>query len=169
VAADEHLGRGYARTGQAATAEVPDSHIRVNLISTVTNAGAVRFMTYYGTMTAALFLVFLNRLVQGASRKVFLIVDRLKAHEADEVQVWLAAHQDRIEVFYLPRRAPELNADEYLNNDLKGSINAEGLPHDKGELRASVQAFMHKLARLPEQVMNYFQHPCTQYAAAMEV
>ena len=169
VAADEHAGSGYARVGQTATVEVPDRHIRVNLVSTVTNQGAVRFMTYHGAMTAALFLVFLGRLLRGASRKIFLIVDRLKAHEADEVKAWVAARQDRIELFYLPRRAPELNVDEYLNNDLKGSVNAEGLPRDKGELRARVQAFMHKLARLPEQVVNYFQHPCTQYAAAMNV
>jgi hypothetical protein len=25
-------------------------------------------------------------------------------------------------VFYLPRRSPELNPDEYLNNDLKGQV-----------------------------------------------
>ena len=169
VAADEHPGRGYARAGQAVTAEVPDRHVRVNLISTVTNQGAVRFMTYYGAMTAALFLVFLGQLLRGAPRKIFLIVDRLKAHEAAEVEAWVAAHREQIELFYMPRRAPELNADEYLNNDLKGTVNAEGLPHDKGELRTSVQAFMRKLARLPEHVMNYFQHPCVQYAAAMEV
>lgn len=169
VAADEHWGSGYARAGQAATVAVPDSHLRVNLISTVTNAGAVRFLTYRGTMTAALFLVFLGRLLRGASRKIFLIVDRLKAHEAEEVKAWVAARQERIELFYLPRRAPELNAGEYLNNDLKGSVNAEGRPHDQGELHASVQAFMHRLAQLPQHVMNYFQHPCMQYAAAMEV
>ena len=40
--------------------------------------------------------------------------------------------RDRIELFWLPKYAPELNADEYLNNDLKGSINAEGLPGNRG-------------------------------------
>ncbi len=169
VAADEHPGTGYARTGTAAVAEVPDRHVRVNMISTVTNQGAVRFMTYYGTMTAAVFLTFLARLLRLARRKVFLIVDRLPAHEAEEVQEWVAVRRDRIEVFYLPRRAPELNADEYLNNDLKGSVNAEGLPHSRGELRGRIQAFMHRLIHLPDHVMNYFQHPQTQYAAALEV
>jgi transposase len=167
VAADEHPGCGYARVGQAATAEVPDSHIRVNLISTVTNEGTVRFMTYRSTMTAALFIVFLGRLLRGTERKVFLIVDRLKAHEATEVKTWVAAHRDRIELFYLPRRAPELNADEYLNNDLKGSVNAEGLPHSAGELQERMETFLHKLRMLPERIMNYFQHPSTQYAAAI--
>jgi transposase len=169
VAADEHLGRGYARVGQAATAEVPDRHIRVNMISTVTNEGAVRFMTYRGTMTAALFLVFLSRLPQGTERKIFLIVDRLKAHEAEEVKAWVAEHRDRIELFYLPRRAPELNPDEYLNNDLKGAVNEEGLSPTTGTLQARVEAFMNKLRELPERIKSYFQHPRTQYAAAIEV
>ena len=59
---------------------------------------------------------------------MFLIVDRLPAHEAKAVPDWVAGHRDRIELFWLPKYAPELNADEYLNNDLKGAINAEGLP-----------------------------------------
>jgi transposase len=169
VAADEHPGTGYARAGQAAVVEVPDRHIRVNMISAVTNAGAVQFMTYRDTMTAALFITFLGQLLRGAKRKVFLIVDRLTAHEAEEVTEWVAARRDQIELFYLPRRAPELNPDEYLNNDVKGSVNAAGLPHSKGELQARLEALLHKLAQLPDRVKNYFQHPCTQYAAAMDV
>jgi transposase len=165
VAADEHPGYGYAREGRPAQAEVPDCHIRVNMISTITNEGAVHFMTYQETMTAALFIVFLSRLIRGASRKIFLIVDRLRAHEAAAVKAWLAEHQDEIEVFPLPRYAPERNGDEYLNNDLKGSVNAAGLPHDKEELSAHISAFMEKLMQLPERVRNYFQHPCMQYAA----
>ena len=66
-------------------AEVPDSHIRVNMSSAITNEGAVHFMTYKETMTAALFITFLSRLIGGASRKIFLIVDRLRAHDAAAV------------------------------------------------------------------------------------
>jgi transposase len=166
VAADEHPGYGYAREGQPAVAEIPDSHIRVNMISTITNAGGVHFMTYQKTMTAALFIVFLTRLIQEVGRKVFLITDRLPAHVAAETESWLATHREQIEVFWLPRYAPEYNGDEYLNNDLKGEVNAAGLPHNKGELTSHVYAFMQKLIQLPERVRNYFQHPCMQYAAA---
>src|SRR5205823_6105457 len=63
VAADEYPGLGYARKGQPATKEVPNSHIRVNLISTITNAGAVEFMTYKDSMDAALFIAFLEALL----------------------------------------------------------------------------------------------------------
>jgi transposase len=169
AAADEHPGCGYARRGAAATVEVPDCHLRMNLISTITNAGKVRFMTYAGTMTAALFITFLTRLLRGTTKKILLIVDSLPAHVAADVEAWVDARPEQIELFFLPGYAPERNADEYLNHDLKGQVNAAGLPHDKPELRSRIQQFMRKLLHWPEHVMSYFQHPDVQYAAAMEL
>lgn len=169
VAADEHPGQGYAPKGEPATVNVPDPHIRANQISTITNGGKVRFMTYLGTMNAALFLVFLRRLLWSTTGKVFLIVDRLSAHKTPEVEEWLGRHRERLEVFYLPRSTPELNPDEYLNNDLKGKVNAAGLPHSKQEVRSRIQLFMRELLHLPQRVMSYFQHPSVQYAAALNV
>jgi transposase len=165
VAADEHPARGYSPEGQPAVMEVPPTHIRMNQISAISNEGKVRFMTYAKAMNAALFIVFLGRLLRSTSGKIFLILDHLKAHETKEVEDWVAAHRERLELFWLPTRAPELNADEYLNHDLKQCVNAECLPNDKGEVRSRIQRFMHKLLHLPEHVRNYFKHPCIQYAA----
>jgi len=167
VAADQQPARGYAPRGEPATQDVPDPHIRASQISTITNRGEVRFMTYTRTMNAALFIVFLERLLRSTVSKVFLIVDRLPAHMTPAVQAWVAAHRDRLEVFYLPRCAPELNPDEYLNNDLKGQVHTAGLPHNQAEVRSHIQGFMRRLLHLPERVMSYFQHPSVQYAAAM--
>jgi transposase len=165
VAADEYPRRGYARKGKRATKEVPDRHIRVNMIAAISNEGAVRFMTYKQTMDAALFIVFLSRLLRTTTRKVFLIVDRLKAHDAAVVDEWVKRHKDRIELFYLPCYSPELNPDEYLNNDLKGNLNEEGLPHSKQELRSRLQHWMRVLFHWPARVASYFLHPCVLYAA----
>jgi transposase len=169
VAADQHPGYGYARAGERATMEVPQPHIRVNQISAISNEGAVRFMTYKGALDAAVFLTFLARLVAGAPRKVLLIVDRLQAHKTPEVEAWVAARRDRIDVFYLPGYSPELNPVEYLNNDMKGSVNEAGLPPDRGTLRGRLQGFMRRLLHLPEHVISYFLHPWTQYAAPVEL
>jgi transposase len=166
VGADEHPAYGYAPEGEPVTMAVPDPHIRMNQISTITNEGRVRFMTYARTMNAALFLVFLGRLLRSTTGKLFVIVDRLRAHETPEVVAWVAAHRDRLELFYLPTYAPELNATEYLNNDLKGQVNAAGLPDNKGALRSRMQGFMNKLRWLPQHVRNYFKHPCMLYAMA---
>jgi hypothetical protein len=164
VAADEHPGRGHARQGQAATVEVPDRHIRMNRISTITNTGRVHFMTYRGAMNAALLVVSLGRLRRGTTGKVFLIVDRLRAPMTPAVVDWVAAHRERLELFYLPRDAPERNPDEYLNHDLKGQVNAAGLPDSKEDLRPRIQGLMRKLLHLPQHVRNYFKHPYVLYA-----
>jgi transposase len=165
TAADEHPRYGYARKGERATMEVPKSHIRVNSVSTITNTGEIHFMTYSGSMDAARFIGFLEQLLLEASKKVFLITDRLSGHDCEAVRDWESQHLDRIVLFFLPRRAPELNPVEYLNNDLKGNVHAEGLPHSQPELRSRVQAFLDKVLHLPQRVMSYFQHPCVQYAA----
>jgi transposase len=167
VAADEHPRCGYARQGQAATVEVPDSHLRVNVISTVSNAGEVHFLTYTGTMNAARFIGFLGQLLRETAGKIHLITDRLSAHDCAAVAEWVSARLDRIEVHFLPRRSPELNPDEYLNNDLKGNVHAAGLPSNKTELGAQIQAFLDKLLQVPEHVRSYFRHPCVQYAAGV--
>ena len=165
ASADEHPRLGYAREGDPATMEVPGPHIRINQVSAISVEGAVRFMTYKGSMDGALFTVFLGRLIRTSARKVFLIVDRLRAHEKATVLDWVAAHEDRIELFAMPPYTPEYNPDEYLNNDLKGNVNEAGLPENKEDLRSRVQRFMRRLYYAPEHVMSYFQHPCVQYAA----
>ena len=169
VAADHHPGTGYSPKGQPATMEVPGPHIRMNQISTITNNGSVRFMTYKGSMNDALFLVFLGRLLRSTTKKILLITDRLKAHEDDMVQEWVEARHDRIQLFYLPRYSPEMNPVEYLNNDMKATVNAEGLPDNKDTLRSRMQSFMRKLSHLPGHVISYFLHPSVQYACAVEL
>jgi transposase len=169
VEADQHPGYGYAREGERATMEVPKPHVRVNQIAAISNKGDVRFMSYEGKLNAAVFLVFLSKLIEGVSRKILLITDRLQAHKTPEVNAWVEAHKDRIEVFYLPTYSPELNPVEYLNNDMKGEVNKANLPDDRPTLLSRITAFMNKLVLLPEHVANFFLHPKVQYAAAIEL
>lgn len=161
-----HAGRGYAPKGETPTLMLPGSRFSVNMISTVTNQGKVRFMIYEGRMDASLFVTFLERLVRDAPKKVFLIVDNLRVHEAAVVQEWLRGKEDQIELFLLPKYAPELNPDEYLNCDVKGNIHEEGLPDSREELRSRLHRFMRRLSRLPQRVASYFRHPAIQYAGA---
>lgn len=169
VDADHHPGRGYARAGERATMEVPKPHIRVNQITAISNEGAVRFMTYKGALNAAVFRVFLSKLLEGATRKILLIADRLQAHKTPEVAAWVEAHKDKIEVFYLPSYAPEMNPVEYLNNDMKGAVNKAGLPDDRGTLHTRIVTFMENLASVPKHVISYFLHPWVRYAAPVEL
>ena len=79
-------------------------------------------MVIDGAVNAPTLIRFLQRLVRGARRKVFLILDRLKAHRARLTQDWLAEHRAEIEVSYLPSYSPELNPDEGVRADLKQAV-----------------------------------------------
>ena len=62
----------------------------------------------------------MERLLLGeTTRKIFLIVDRLKAHEAKKVEAWVRTIRSGIEIFF-EDTARRRNPDEYLNNDMKG-------------------------------------------------
>jgi len=71
-------------------------------------------------MTSDMLITFMKRLIKDAERKVYLILDNLKAHRSRKVTEWIESNREKIEVFYLPSYSPELNPDEYLNGDLKG-------------------------------------------------
>jgi transposase len=159
--------RGYAPPNEPPEEVVSGQRFRVNMVSTITNEGKLRFMLYDSTMTGALFVVFLSRLVAGATRKIILIVDRLSVHAAEEVQVWLYDHQDQLEIVPLPRYAPERNADEYLNNDVKETVQADGPAATPEELTGKLRSLMHRLGKLPEHIQAYFKHPKVAYAAAI--
>ncbi|MDL4775208.1 transposase [Actinomadura xylanilytica] len=65
---------------------------------------------------------FLARLVWHFDRKVHLIGDRHSVHHSKAVRAWLADHKGEIELHFLPSYSPELNPDELVNAELKGSL-----------------------------------------------
>lgn len=162
---NDYRARGFAPKGQAPVVRVNATKSRINMISSVTNLGKVRFMLYQETMTAQVLIKFMSRLTKDTGRKVFLILDNLKVHHSQMVKDWLEENKDQIEVFYLPSYSPELNPDEYLNGDLKQNIRS-GLPaRSEKDLVRKTRSFMRKLQNRPEHVRNYFKHPKIAYAA----
>ena len=105
--ADDVRGRCYAPRGRTPVVRVCQTRIKLSLITAVTNKGELRWMIVDGAVNAPTFLRFLERLIRDARGKVFLIVDRLKAHRARLVRDWLEAHRSEIEVHYLPSYSPE--------------------------------------------------------------
>jgi transposase len=166
IGIDEFRGRGYARPGHPPPHDVTGSHTRVNGISAISNRGEAHFMTFTGTLDAAVLIAFLALLLQETDTKVFVVLDNLQVHGSAEVATWVAAHADRIELVPMPKYSPERQPVEYLNNDAKGAVNAHGMPSNQAELHSNLIEFLHKLAYWPERVMSYFRHPAVQYAAA---
>jgi transposase len=162
---DAYNARGFSPQGKAPVVRLNAKKTKINMISAVTNRGTVRFMLYQETMTAKVLITFMSRLVKDTDRKVFLILDNLRVHHGKKVTEWLKTNRKKIEVFYLPPYAPELNPDEYLNGDLKCRVRS-GLPaRSHNELTRKTRSFMKTLQKRPHHVKSYFKHPKVSYAA----
>ncbi len=163
---DSYHGRSYAPRGETPAIRIHPRCKRVNLISTVTNQGKVRFMVYDDKMNSQTLIKFMRRLIKDSDKKIFLILDNLKVHHSHLVKDWLKKHQEQIEVFHLPAYSPELNPDEYLNCDLKVGVHSGVPARTKEQLKKKAISHLRKLQKLPERIKNYFKHPKITYAGA---
>jgi transposase len=158
---------GYAPKGVRAVARISGKRITQNMISAIANSGQMHFSLFEGKFTAKTFIEFLDRLVRSyPDRKLFLICDNHSTHHAKIVTRWVAKHAERLELHFLPAYSPELNPDEYLNQDLKRHMRElYPRPDDKPTLKATIRAFLHRRQRQPHIVSNYFKAPHVTYAA----
>ena len=163
--ADDVRGRSDAPRGQTPVVRPNQRRIRLGLISAVSNRGELRWMVLDGAIKAPVLIRFLQRLIQDARRKVFLILDRLPVHRAAPVRDWLAKHRGEIEVSYLPSYSPELNPDEGLNADLKQAVTRKAPMRSKQHLKQATISHMRRLAKSPARVRSYFHQKPVRYAA----
>ena len=163
---DHHYGRGYSPRGKTPELRLSAKRVGINMISSISNQGKVRFMVYRQSMNAQVLIKFLRRLIKSnKGRKIILILDNLRVHHAYKVKDWLEGKEKQIEIFFLPSYSPELNPDEYLNNDLKQGVHSKTLFRDVNSLKNGVISHMRMLQKKPQRVRNYFKHPNIGYAA----
>ncbi|MBT4875155.1 MAG: IS630 family transposase [Desulfobacula sp.] len=162
---DSYHGRSYAPRWETPAIKIHPRCQRVNLISTVTNQGKVRFMIYKDKMNSQTLIQFMKRLIKDSDQKIFLILDNLRVHHSHLVRDWLKDHKTEIEVFFLPSYSPELNPDEYLNCDLKIGVHSKVPARTKEQLAKKTLSHLRKLQKMPGRVKNYFKHPKISYAA----
>jgi len=162
---DHQTGTSYSPKGQTPVIPGTGQRFRCNMISTVTNRGTLAFMVFTERFTASVMRRFLQRLIRHAGRKVFLIMDGHPVHKSQKVKQFVAANAAGIEMFLLPPYSPELNPDEFLNNDVKANALGRRRPGDRTEMIADVRGYLHRRQRQPELVKRYFHAESVSYAA----
>lgn len=158
-------GRSFAPKGRTPLRTMLARRRSVSVLSTISNAGTLRFMVLKKSVDAPTLIRFFTRLCRDAGKKVFVILDNLNVHRAREVRAWVVAHADVIALFHLPSYSPELNPDEYLNGDLKLSVAKRAPARDRESLLRTATSRLRSLQRRPDRVKHFFQHPRVRYAA----
>lgn len=163
---DDQVGRTYAPKGQTPIVKKTGNRFRINMISAISNRGDLKFMIINGTFNWIVFIDFLGRMLKGETNKIFLIIDCHPVHKSKKVTQWVASRSHRIELFFLPPYSPELNPDEYLNQDIKTNTVRSKPPRDKNELTSTVTDFVVNKKKSKKAVKQYFQNEFIKYAAA---
>ena len=164
---DHAAGRSFAPRGRTPVIPRSGNRFGCNMISAITNRGTLYFSVFRGHFTARVFIDFLKRLVRQVGRLLYLIVDGHPVHRSAAVRHWLARNPQRIRLFRLPPYSPELNPDEYLNQDVKSNAVGRQRPRDVHDMIDTVRGYLRGTQRQPQLVARYFHAQPVRYAAAM--
>jgi transposase len=162
---DHAPGTGYAPKGRPPVVRVSGKPHRVNAISTLTNAGVLRFSVFAGRFTAPVLIAFLGRLLRSTTGVVFLVLDGHPVHRSRKVRAWVAERADRLRLFFLPPYCPELNPTEYLNNAVKGTVPRVKRARTREELADQVRAYLRVVQKRPHLAERFFEAEPVTYAA----
>ena len=166
VRSEHHAGTTWSPRGVTPVVENTGARFGFNLISAISPRGRLRFMVVEGKINAGVFSEFLERLLHGADRPIFLIVDGHPSHKARKVTDWIERLGGRLRLFLLPGYSPELNPDELVWNGLKNQALGKLVHTTKASMKKAAKAYLRGLQRSPQRIRAFFRKPSTIYAAA---
>ena len=161
---DHNVGRTYGVKGKTPVVKRTGNRFSCNMISSITNLGKLRFMIFQENFTEDVFLEFLKRLVRQCDRNVFLIVDNHRAHKSKKVKEWLRTNKEHIRLYYLPSYCPELNPDEFLNNDVKSYMGKQRV-HTRTQMVNNLNKHLKMRQKQPNVIQNFVRGCDSRYTA----
>jgi transposase len=166
IRSDHHAGRTWGKKGETPILETTGARHAMSLISAITSRGHMRFMIVEkGGVNADVFIEFLKRLIAGAKRVIFLIVDRGPAHVAKKTRAFVESLNGSLRLFYLPPYSPDRNPDELVWKHLKADTVGRMAVTSKEDFRIKVRSSMRQLQNDPAKIRAFYQKPTLQYAA----
>ena len=166
IRSDHHAGRTWGKKGETPIVMATGARHGMSLISAITSKGHMRFMIKEtGGVNADVFIEFLKRLLIGAKRRIFLIVDRGPAHRAKKTKAFVGTLGGKLQLFYLPPYSPDRNPDELVWKHLKADTVGRMVVTCKADFKNKVVSSMRSLQRNPRKICSFFQKPSLQYAA----
>jgi len=165
--ASTKMARLYGRSpyGQRCVAALPHGHWKTTtFVGALRATGMTAPMVLDGPMDGSAFEAYVTQVLVPTLRPGDIVVmDNLSSHKAPAIR--RAIRTAGAKLFYLPPYSPELNPEEGLNADLKQAVTRKAPARGKPQLKQAAISHMSKLAKLPQRVRAYFQHPQFRYAA----
>lgn len=165
VRSDYHAGTTWAPKGQTPVVRTTGARHRLNLISAVNRRGKIRFMIEAGGFNSGVICRFLERLMVGSRRPVFLILDGHPMHKSKQVAAKVQSFEGRLRLYFLPPYSPELNPDEGVWREVKSHHLGRSGVFSFADMKSKVLGALRHLASRPDKVRALFHSNTTLYAA----
>ena len=165
VRSDYHAGTTWAARGKTPVVRTTGARYRLNMLSAVNRRGKMRFMIEAKGLNADVMCRFLDRLMAGQKRRVFLILDGHPIHKSARLARKVSGFEGRLKLFLLPPYSPELNPDEGVWREVKGHRLGRAGIFSFADLKSKALGALRHLARRPDKVRALFRTHTTIYAA----
>lgn len=167
VGVTTRYGRTWGLPGH--TPIIPASMARggYNVISVVAAQGRMRYSIKDSTVNGEVFVGFLRQIIHGRERPLILLVDHAKFHSSKPVRDFVRDHRSKLRVFFLPRRAPEMNPDEQVWNEIKTHRIGHQPVKNKKDLKERLVSALRSLQKNTNRIISFFQLPDTRYASLL--
>lgn len=163
---DHHAGKSWGKKGETPIVETTGARYGMSLLSAITSKGHMRFMVKdKGGVNADVFIEFLKRLLVGATKPIFLIVDRGPAHRSKKTKAFVESLGDKLKLFFLPPYSPDRNPDELVWKHLKADTAGRMAVTSKADFKNNVLSSMRRLQKNPAKIRSFYQKPSLKYAA----
>ncbi len=165
IRSDYHTGTTWAPVGETPVVTVTGRRFSFNMISAVSPRGDVRFMIHEGSVNASVFKEFLKRLMIGATKPVYVVVDGHSIHKAKLVKDYVDSLNGNLKLFYLPPYSPHLNPDEQVWAHVKRQVSKQFV-QSLDDMKKLALGALRRIQKLPALVKSFFRQTECQYAAS---
>jgi transposase len=163
IVSDAALGTTWGQSGERTIVRTSGQRQRVNVISGVSPSGEFRYEVYNHAFNAAFFVEVLKKFSKRLRRPVFFIVDRHPVHRAKIVKDYVQSTEGKVELYFLPPYAPDLNPDEFVWTQIKTHGLCKKPLKENESLRDRVEEDLKKLGRDKRLMKAFFTAECVAY------
>jgi transposase len=162
---DYHAGTTWGVKGRTPVVRTTGARYRLNLLSAVNRRGDMRFMIEKTKLNAEIVCHFLERLMEGSPRAIFLILDGHPMHKSGKVATKVRSYEGRLRLYLLPPYSPELNPSEEVWREVKSHRVGRAGVFSFADMKLEERSAMHHLAHRPDKIRAFFHTKSTSYAA----
>jgi transposase len=162
---DFHAGTTWGRKGQTPVVRTTGTRYRLNMLSVVNRRGRMRFMIEKSRLNGEVICRFLDRLMVGSSKPIFLIWDGHPNHKSTKVAGKVRSYKGKLRLYLLPGYSPELNPGEGVWREVKSHRLGRVGVFAFADMKSKALGALRHLARRPDKIRSFFRTKSTLYAA----